>query len=115
MALYRKCQKQLRLLKKGCAAGAEAVSQYLSARILPEPNVNVMFDVEVTGLDGTDALERVQIGLRSTKDARWMDSPRLFIAIGGVPHTEWAVDTAKVIGVPAGDVEAVSTMQIAEK
>lgn len=75
---------------------AASMSQYLSERILSEPNVEVRYDVEITGLDGTQALERIQIASRSTKAAEWTPTPRLFVAIGGVPNTEWAADTAIV-------------------
>src|SRR3984957_18698723 len=75
---------------------AASMSQYLSDRILGAANVQVQHDVEITGLDGGQALERVRIGSRTTKEANWATTPRLFVAIGGVPNTEWAADTAIV-------------------
>lgn len=73
---------------------AASMSQYLSERILSEPNVSVRYDVEITGLEGDQALERIQIASRSSKEADWAATPRLFVAIGGVPNTEWAAETA---------------------
>jgi thioredoxin reductase (NADPH) len=75
---------------------AASMSQYLSDRILGAANVQVRYDVEVTGLDGGQALERIRIGSRTTKEANWAATPRLFVAIGGVPNTDWAADTAIV-------------------
>lgn len=80
---------------------AASMSQYLSERILSEPNVHVRYDVEITGLDGDQTLDRIQIASRSTKDTEWAATPRLFVAIGGVPNTEWAADTA-IIRDPGG-------------
>ena len=75
---------------------AASMSQYLSDRILGAANVLVQYDVEITGLDGEKALERIRIGSRTTKEAKWAATPRLFVAIGGVPNTDWAADTAIV-------------------
>ena len=50
----------------------------------------------VTMLVRDQALERVRIGSRTTKEANWATTPRLFVAIGGVPNTDWAADTAIV-------------------
>jgi thioredoxin reductase (NADPH) len=75
---------------------AASMSQYLSDRILGAANVQVRYDVEITGLAGGQALERIRIGSRTTKEANWAATPRLFVAIGGVPNTDWAADTAIV-------------------
>lgn len=83
------------------SALAASMSQYLSERILSEPNVQVRFDVEITGLEGEQSLERIQLASRSTKQAEWAETPRLFVAIGGVPNTDWAADTA-IIRDPGG-------------
>src|SRR5260221_6139624 len=75
---------------------AASMSQYLSDRILGAANVQVQYDVEITGLDGEKALQRIRTGSRSSKEANWAATPRLFVAIGGVPNTDWATDTAIV-------------------
>ncbi|HEX9546399.1 MAG TPA: NAD(P)/FAD-dependent oxidoreductase [Acidimicrobiales bacterium] len=79
---------------------AASMSQYLSDRILGAANVQVRYDVEVTGLDGGQALERIRIGSPTTKETNWA-TPRLFVAIGGVPNTDWAADTA-IVSDPGG-------------
>src|SRR5260370_838670 len=73
---------------------AASMSQYLSERIIGTPNVQVRYDVEITGLEGRQALERIQVGSRTTKEANWLATPRLFVALGGRPNTDWATDTA---------------------
>ncbi|MBR1221486.1 FAD-dependent oxidoreductase [Bradyrhizobium sp. U87765 SZCCT0131] len=78
-----------------------SMSQYLSERILAQPNVQVRYDVEVTGLEGKDALERIEVTSRSAKVSEWSATPRLFVAIGGAPNTDWAIDTA-IIRDPGG-------------
>jgi thioredoxin reductase (NADPH) len=75
---------------------AASMSQYLSERTLGAANVQVQYDAEITGLEGEKALERIRIGSRTTKEANWAATPRLFVAIGGVPNTDWAADTAIV-------------------
>src|SRR5258705_4634739 len=75
---------------------AASMSQYLSDRILGAANVQVQYDVEITALDGGQALERIRIVSRTTREANWAATLRLFVAIGGVPNTDWATDTAIV-------------------
>src|SRR5260221_2412857 len=75
---------------------AASMSQYLSDRILGAANVQVQYDVEITGLDGGQALERVRIGSRTTKEANWATTPPPFVAIRRLPNTAWAPDPAIV-------------------
>lgn len=71
---------------------SSSMSDYLIERIEEAPNVTVLYNSEITELEGDDSLARVKIEEHG-KDAAWQDSNRLFVAIGGVPHTEWAKDT----------------------
>jgi thioredoxin reductase (NADPH) len=75
---------------------AASMSQYLAQRIAAEPNVTVRYQVEITGLAGEAALDAVEIRSRSSGASEWIETTRLFVAIGGVPNTEWASDTAIV-------------------
>lgn len=72
---------------------AASMSSYLSERILSEPNVQVRFQSEITGLHGDGALDRIEVRSRATGDTDWTDTSRLFVAIGGVPNTDWAAET----------------------
>ena len=78
---------------KGLAA---SMSQYLSERITSEPNVTVRYEVEITGLAGDTALDAVEIRSRQSGATERLETTRLFVAIGGVPNTDWAADTAIV-------------------
>ena len=80
---------------------AASMSRYLSERILSERNVRVRYDVEITGLEGDRSLARIEVTSRSTKASEWAPTPRLFVAIGGLPNTEWAADTS-IIRDPGG-------------
>lgn len=71
---------------------AATMSDYLSTRILEEQNVTVGFGVEVTGLIGDDALEGVKTTDREGRTEA-VETTRMFVAIGGVPNTEWASET----------------------
>lgn len=55
-------------------------------------HVTVRFGVEVTSLVGDDGLEGVEI---TEKEGRMeaIETTRMFVAIGGVPNTEWASET----------------------
>jgi thioredoxin reductase (NADPH) len=73
---------------------ASSLSAYLIDRIQGTANVDVRFNVEVTGLEGDTALRRVELKDMASDESAWFDTKRLFVCIGGVPHTEWAKDTA---------------------
>jgi thioredoxin reductase (NADPH) len=72
---------------------ASSLSTYLIDRIERTPNVEVVYNVEVVGLDGEEGLRRVELMDGESGNRRWVDARRLFVCIGGVPHTEWARET----------------------
>ena len=63
--------------------------------------MQLRYDAEITGLEGEQVLERIRIGSRTTKEADWAETRRLFVAIGGMPNTDWTADTA-IIRDPGG-------------
>ncbi len=70
------------------------MSQYLSDRIRSEPNVTVKYEAETIGLSGETALEAVEIRSRKTgSTTEQIETTRLFVAVGGVPNTDWATYT----------------------
>lgn len=71
---------------------ATSMSSYLIDRIAEAPNVEVIYNSEVTELDGDRRLGRLKMSSADGTET-WADTNRLFVAIGGVPHTEWAKDT----------------------
>ncbi|HEV7252028.1 MAG TPA: FAD-dependent oxidoreductase [Mesorhizobium sp.] len=72
---------------------AASLSTYLIERIAKTPNVEVAYNVEVVALEGDEGLRRVGLMDGESGDGHWIDTRRLFVCIGGVPHTEWAKDT----------------------
>jgi thioredoxin reductase (NADPH) len=84
--------RRVTMLVRGSSLG-ETLSDYLASRILREPNVDVRYDSEVTGLDGDGFLSRMAITDRGSGAVDWLDTRRVFVCIGGVPNTDWAKDT----------------------
>jgi thioredoxin reductase (NADPH) len=70
----------------------ETLSQYLMDRIRARPNVEVMTRTEVVALDGDEMLEAVTLRHRDSGEERKTKTHWLFICIGGVPQTQWAVE-----------------------
>src|SRR5260370_16519919 len=64
---------------------AASMSQYLSERILGATNVRVQYDVEITGLDGGQALERIRIRSRPGMEAQPAGTPTLLAPTGRAP------------------------------
>lgn len=75
---------------------ASSLSTYLIDRIRSTPNVDVRFNAEVTDLDGDDVLRTVELMDIDTGAKDRVETKRLFVCIGGVPHTEWAKATGIV-------------------
>lgn len=84
--------KQVTMVVRGSEL-ATSMSSYLSDRIKQTANVDIRYNSEITALDGDDQLAKIEISSRSG-EAEWLDTSRLFVAIGGQPHTDWAKDTA---------------------
>jgi thioredoxin reductase (NADPH) len=68
------------------------LSAYLLDRIYSSKNIEVLVQSEVTALHGEDFLRAITITHRPTGESRTYETRRLFVCIGGVPHTEWAID-----------------------
>lgn len=70
----------------------ETLSQYLVDRILSARNVEVLPNAEVTALHGDGFLRSISLTNNQTHRQTIVDATRLFLCLGGVPHTEWAVE-----------------------
>ena len=92
MRLAEFAQKVTMLVRGGSLA--ETLSEYLIKRIEERPNVEVIYNVGVDGLDGDETLRKMTLKDLNTAEIREVDVSRLFVCIGGVPNTEWAKDTA---------------------
>jgi thioredoxin reductase (NADPH) len=72
------------------------LSQYLIDRLYATPNVEVLTQTEVTGLEGDERLQAIILTHRQTGEARKLDTHWLFVCIGGVPQTQWASEVGIV-------------------
>ena len=74
----------------------QSMSEYLIDRIRNEPKIEVLVSTVVTALHGERVL--TAITLKNTRTgAEWIaETSRLFLCLGGVPHTEWAEEVGIV-------------------
>jgi thioredoxin reductase (NADPH) len=85
--------RKVTMLVRGSSL-AETLSQYLIERIEEKPNVEVVYNVAITSVDGDERLRKMTLKERESGEERTVDATRLFVCIGGAPNTEWAKDTA---------------------
>ncbi len=84
--------RNVTMLVRG-ASLAESLSSYLVDRIQRTANVDVLYNAEVSGLDGDENLEAIRVRSLTADTVSTVPARRLFVCIGGVPNTEWAKDT----------------------
>jgi thioredoxin reductase (NADPH) len=72
------------------------VSQYLLDRIVSAPNIDVRTCTEVTALSGDDVLQEITLTNLRTGQRHRTKSHWLFVCIGGLPQTDWAVEVGIV-------------------
>jgi thioredoxin reductase (NADPH) len=90
-------QAALYLAEKGCRVAIvvrrpsldQTMSRYLIRRIDADPNVRVVCESVVCGLEGDPHLERVELEHTPSGDRRTMWCAGLFCFIGAEPATEW--------------------------
>ncbi|MEM6454886.1 MAG: FAD-dependent oxidoreductase [Acidobacteriota bacterium] len=80
------------LLVRGASLAA-TMSSYLVEKLAKAGNIEIRTSTTVVDLHGGDSLEAIVVAEGPDGDARTLPTSRLFICIGGVPHTEWAKDT----------------------
>lgn len=92
-ALYfSRYAKQVTMLVRASNLAA-TLSQYLINRITATPNIEVLFNAQVTELDGDITLRQIAIADCRDGSVQTVETGRLFVCIGGMPNTEWAKDT----------------------
>ncbi len=84
--------EKVTMLVRG-ASLAESLSQYLVERIEQRPNVEVLYNTEIAAIAGDEALEQITLRDRTTDQTRDIPASRVFVCIGGVPNTDWAINT----------------------
>jgi thioredoxin reductase (NADPH) len=72
------------------------VSRYLVDRIHNAPNIEILTRTEVTALDGGEVPEEIELTNRRTNQKTRVKANWLFICIGGIPHTDWAIEVGAV-------------------
>src|SRR6185295_18252100 len=82
--------QKIYMIIRGGGLGA-SMSRYLIERIEATPNIELVFNTEVIGLEaGEDAtLERVRLRSRLSGEASTMEIRNLFMFVGADPATKW--------------------------
>jgi thioredoxin reductase (NADPH) len=82
--------RKVHLVIRGGGLGA-SMSRYLIERIEATPNIEMLFNTEVVGLEGTTdpALERVRCRSRLSGEESILESRNLFLFVGADPATGW--------------------------
>jgi thioredoxin reductase (NADPH) len=114
--------RKVNMIIRGGGLGA-SMSRYLIERIEASANIELIFNAEVTGLEGgkEGSLERVRWRSRLAPDENRFDARNLFLFVGADPATGWlegcgvVVDRAGFVitGVPGkgGNGQAASTLE----
>ena len=82
--------RKVRMVIRGGGLGA-SMSRYLIERIEAAPNIELMFNTEVAGLEGTKdaSLERVRLRSRLSAEESAFEIRNLFLFVGADPATGW--------------------------
>jgi thioredoxin reductase (NADPH) len=82
--------RKVHMVIRGGGLGA-SMSRYLIERIEATPNIELMFNTEVVGLEGTEgiSLERVRWRSRLSGEESTADIRNLFLFVGADPATGW--------------------------
>jgi thioredoxin reductase (NADPH) len=82
--------RRVHMVIRGGGLGA-SMSRYLIERIEATPNIELVFNTEVVGLEGTEdaSLERVRLRSRLSAEESTMDIRNLFLFVGADPATGW--------------------------
>jgi len=85
--------RKVHMMIRGGGLGA-SMSRYLIERIEATPNIELMFNTEVVGLEGREdaMLERVRWKSRLSGDETTIDIRNLFLFVGADPATGWLSD-----------------------
>ena len=70
----------------------QSMSHYLIDRIQATPNIRVCTHTKVSALEGDEILREITLTYCNTGQQQTFATRWLFVCIGGVPHTDWAVE-----------------------
>ncbi len=80
--------KSVTMLVRGPSL-AESMSQYLIDQLRTKSNVTIETEVEVVGVEGTDALEAIEVTRGGARRRERVPSDGLFVFIGAEAQTDW--------------------------
>lgn len=82
--------KKVLMIIRGGGLGA-SMSRYLIERIEATPNIELLFNTEITALEGDEAslLRRIRWKSRLSSDEDFADIRNLFLFVGADPATNW--------------------------
>jgi alkyl hydroperoxide reductase subunit AhpF len=103
---------RVRMIVRAPSLGA-SMSRYPVDRIAAPPNIEVLYNVSVSALDGSDGmLQAIRCRSHLSGDERACGVRHLFLFIGADPNTNWLAlashSTPRASFVPAATVEARS-------
>ncbi|MDB5116779.1 MAG: Thioredoxin-disulfide reductase [Mucilaginibacter sp.] len=84
-------RKVYMVIRKGNLS--DTLSDYLVKRVTHIPNISILYNAEVTELEGDNILARIKITNNLDHTETWFDTSKLFICIGGNPNTDWAAES----------------------
>jgi thioredoxin reductase (NADPH) len=80
--------RSVTMLVRGTSLG-QSMSYYLVEQIGEIPNIEVLTNTRVVGVEGTDSMEAVRVRDTATGHERTLPGVAMFIFIGAVPRTDW--------------------------
>jgi thioredoxin reductase (NADPH) len=80
--------RQVHILVRGKRL-SDTMSRYLIRRIEDAPNIRLLVETEIVGLDGRDALERVTWLHKATGERATREIGHVFMMTGASPNTAW--------------------------
>jgi thioredoxin reductase (NADPH) len=80
--------RKVYMMIRGGGLGA-SMSRYLIERIEATPNIELMFNTEVVGVEGRETLEHVRWRSRLSPEEYTLDVRNLFLFVGADPATGW--------------------------
>jgi thioredoxin reductase (NADPH) len=88
---FARVARKVTMIVRGDAL-RDTLSAYLIDRIYSTPNIEVLTNTEVTAVNGDEHLTSITLTNRRTGESKTIETRRLFVCIGGQPHTDWAVE-----------------------
>ena len=86
--LFAEYADSVTMLVRGSSLAA-SMSQYLIDRLSRRENVRVELDAEVSGVEGQESLEAIEVTSDQGRRRERRRSDALFVLIGGEPQTAW--------------------------